>query len=87
MHRIVMSAVTIGRSVAKPMVLRLALATAFSLALSLQPMNRGLPIIHDIIIKQHTGSIEVETQPWEFTEFRIVLPRSAAFLAKSGGRA
>ena len=31
------------------------------------------------------GSIEVDTQPGEFTEFRIVLPRAGAFLIKSGG--
>ena len=36
----------------------------------------GLSISHDIIVKQHGGSIEVDTQPGEFTEFRIVLPRS-----------
>jgi two-component system NtrC family sensor kinase len=35
----------------------------------------GLSISHDIIVKQHGGSIEVDTQPGEFTEFRIVLPR------------
>jgi signal transduction histidine kinase len=45
----------------------------------------GLSICHDIIVKQHGGSIEVDTQPGEFTEFRIVLPRAAAFIA--GGRA
>jgi two-component system NtrC family sensor kinase len=39
----------------------------------------GLSISHDIIVKQHGGSIEVDTQPGEFTEFRIVLPRAAAF--------
>jgi signal transduction histidine kinase len=38
----------------------------------------GLSISHDIIVKQHGGAIEVDTQPGEFTEFRIVLPRSAA---------
>ena len=37
----------------------------------------GLSISHDIIVKQHSGSIEVDTQPGEFTEFRIVLPRAA----------
>ena len=37
----------------------------------------GLSISHDIIVKQHGGSIEVDTQPGEFTEFRIVLPRTA----------
>ncbi|MGA8467748.1 MAG: GAF domain-containing protein, partial [Pseudolabrys sp.] len=29
----------------------------------------GLSISHDVIVKQHGGSIEVETQPGEFTEF------------------
>ena len=45
----------------------------------------GLSITHDIIVKQHSGSIEADTQPGEFTEFRIVLPRAGASLA--GGRA
>ena len=45
----------------------------------------GLSISHDVIVKQHGGSIEVDTQPGEFTEFRIVLPRRAATVAKSGG--
>jgi len=45
----------------------------------------GLSISHDIIVKQHTGSIEVNTRPGEFTEFRIVLPRAAATTNKSGG--
>ncbi|HUL88078.1 MAG TPA: GAF domain-containing protein [Pseudolabrys sp.] len=47
----------------------------------------GLSISHDIIVKQHGGSIEVDTQPGEFTEFKIILPRSAASLATLGGRA
>ena len=47
----------------------------------------GLSISHDIIVKQHGGSIEVDTQPGEFTEFRIVLPRTGASLIKSGERA
>jgi two-component system, NtrC family, sensor kinase len=46
----------------------------------------GLSLSHDIIVKQHSGSIEVDTRPGEFTEFKIMLPRSAASLAKSGGR-
>ena len=46
----------------------------------------GLSLSHDIIVKQHAGSIEVDTQPGEFTEFRIVLPRGAATIAKSGER-
>ena len=40
----------------------------------------GLSISHDIIVKQHCGSIEVDTAPGEYTEFRIVLPRKAATL-------
>ena len=36
----------------------------------------GLSISHDIIVKQHGGSIEVETQTGEFTEIRIILPRA-----------
>ena len=38
----------------------------------------GLSISHDIIVKQHGGSIEVDTQPGEFTEIRVTLPRVAA---------
>ena len=47
----------------------------------------GLSISHDIIVKQHSGSIEVDTKPNEFTEFRIVLPRKGAPLGKSGDHA
>jgi signal transduction histidine kinase len=39
----------------------------------------GLSITHDIIVKQHSGSIEVDSQPGEYTEIRIILPRKAAF--------
>ena len=46
----------------------------------------GLSISHDIIVKQHGGSIEVDTQPGVFTEFRIVLLRAGASLIKSGER-
>jgi signal transduction histidine kinase len=35
----------------------------------------GLSMSHDIIVKQHGGSIDVETEPGPFTEFKIVLPR------------
>ncbi|MET1045575.1 MAG: cache domain-containing protein [Hyphomicrobium sp.] len=38
----------------------------------------GLSISHDIVVKQHGGTIEVNTEGGEFTEFRIVLPRNAA---------
>jgi signal transduction histidine kinase len=40
----------------------------------------GLSISHDIIVKQHGGSIEVETQPGEFTEIRVILPRVAVLV-------
>ncbi len=45
----------------------------------------GLSLSHDIIVKQHGGSIEVETQPGKFTEFKIILPRTAAAMAVLGG--
>jgi signal transduction histidine kinase len=41
----------------------------------------GLSISHDIIVKQHGGSIEVDTKPNEFTEFTVVLPRAAASIS------
>jgi GAF domain-containing protein len=47
----------------------------------------GLSISHDIIVKQHAGVIEVESEPGKFTEFRIVLPRTAALIGKTGGQA
>jgi two-component system, NtrC family, sensor kinase len=43
----------------------------------------GLSLSHDIIVKQHAGFIDVDTRAGEFTEFRIVLPRRAATIAKS----
>jgi signal transduction histidine kinase len=36
----------------------------------------GLSMSYDIIVKQHGGTIDVETLPGEFTEFTIVLPRT-----------
>ena len=45
----------------------------------------GLSISHDVIVKQHGGSIDVETEPGAFSEFIIVLPRVGAPLTKSGG--
>jgi signal transduction histidine kinase len=35
----------------------------------------GLSMSHDIVVKQHGGTIEVETEPGTFTEFIITLPR------------
>src|SRR6476661_6584469 len=44
----------------------------------------GLSLSYDIIVKQHAGSIEVDTKPGEFTEFNVVLPRTAAASNKKG---
>ncbi len=46
----------------------------------------GLSISHDIIVKQHGGSIAVDTKPGQYTEFTIILPRAPVFLAETGGR-
>jgi two-component system NtrC family sensor kinase len=35
----------------------------------------GLSLSHDIVVKQHGGTLEVATEQGEFSEFRIVLPR------------
>jgi signal transduction histidine kinase len=45
----------------------------------------GLSLSHDIVVKQHAGTIEVNTQPGEFTEFKIVLPRGTASVGGKGG--
>ncbi|MGE5203940.1 MAG: GAF domain-containing protein [Acidobacteriota bacterium] len=47
----------------------------------------GLSLSYDIVVKQHAGSIAVETEPGKFTEFRIVLPRRAATIAETGAHA
>ena len=36
----------------------------------------GLSMSHDIVVKQHGGTIDVETEPGVFTEFIITLPRT-----------
>ena len=43
----------------------------------------GLSISHDIVVKQHGGSIEVDTQPGEFTEIKVILPRAAVLLCRN----
>jgi GAF domain-containing protein len=47
----------------------------------------GLSISHDIIVKQHAGTIAVDTRPGQFTEFTIVLPRNGASSCKPAGAA
>jgi signal transduction histidine kinase len=37
----------------------------------------GLSMSHDIVVKQHGGSIDVDTESGNFTEFKIVLPRTS----------
>jgi len=51
-----------------------------------QGTGLGLSISHDIIVKQHGGSIEVDSAPGEFTEIRITLLRAADFVVESGKR-
>jgi signal transduction histidine kinase len=46
----------------------------------------GLSLSHDIIVKQHGGKIEVDTEPGQFTEFIITLPRAAAAKTQAGGQ-
>jgi two-component system, NtrC family, sensor kinase len=46
----------------------------------------GLSMSHDIIVKQHGGTIDADTEQGHFTEFRIVLPRTSNFAEKSRGR-
>ena len=45
----------------------------------------GLSMSHDIVVKQHGGKIDVETEPGAFTEFIITLPRTAPLQAQVGG--
>ncbi len=45
----------------------------------------GLSMSHDIIVKQHGGRIDVDTEPGQFTEFRIILPRTSNFSNKNRG--
>ena len=47
----------------------------------------GLSMTHDIIVKQHGGKIDVETEPGNFTEFIIVLPRKSNLSVRERGEA
>jgi signal transduction histidine kinase len=43
----------------------------------------GLSMSHDIVVKQHGGGIDVDTEPGSFTEFIITLPRALAAQANN----
>jgi signal transduction histidine kinase len=45
----------------------------------------GLSMSHDIVVKQHGGTIDVATKPGAFTEFIITLPRRATAHPNLGG--
>jgi GAF domain-containing protein len=45
----------------------------------------GLSMSHDIVVKQHGGTLDVDTEPGEYTEFIIRLPRNAAAHIQAGG--
>jgi two-component system, NtrC family, sensor kinase len=46
----------------------------------------GLSMSHDIVVKQHGGTIDVNTEPGVFTEFIITLPRAMAAGGITGGK-
>lgn len=46
----------------------------------------GLSMSHDIIVKQHGGTVDVATQLGQFTEFIITLPRTAAAHEPTGDK-
>jgi two-component system NtrC family sensor kinase len=45
----------------------------------------GLSMSHDIIVKQHGGTIDVVTEPGVFTEFTVVLPRTSNLSNRTRG--
>jgi two-component system, NtrC family, sensor kinase len=46
----------------------------------------GLSMTHDIIVKQHGGRIDVATEPGQFTEFIIILPRKGNVSGRDRGK-
>jgi signal transduction histidine kinase len=45
----------------------------------------GLSLSHDIIVKQHGGSLEIKTEPGAYAEFIITLPRAIAAVGPGAG--
>ncbi|GLR93856.1 MULTISPECIES: GAF domain-containing sensor histidine kinase [Bradyrhizobium] len=45
----------------------------------------GLSMSHDIVVKQHGGTIDVATAPGEFAEFTILLPRKSGSMRSDKG--
>jgi len=46
----------------------------------------GLSMSHDIVVKQHGGTIDVVTEPGSFTEFIVTLPRVMVVQAEEVGQ-
>jgi signal transduction histidine kinase len=44
----------------------------------------GLSLSYDIVVKQHGGTIAVESKPGKFTAFIVTLPRVMAQTARTG---
>lgn len=58
----------------------IAVCTFFTTKPAGEGTGLGLSISHDIVVKQHGGAIDVDTQPGVFTEITVILPRAAVFL-------
>ena len=43
----------------------------------------GLSLSHDIVVKQHGGTLDVSTEPGAYTQFTIVLPRACVPCSRS----
>jgi signal transduction histidine kinase len=48
-----------------------------------QGTGLGLSLSHDIVVKQHGGHIDVTTEPGEWTEFTLTLPRGPGALERA----
>jgi two-component system, NtrC family, sensor kinase len=47
----------------------------------------GLSLSHDIVVKQHGGTLDVSTEPGAYTQFTIHLPRASQSAPKKAGAA